>query len=258
MSSTVIPSSWRVPARFRQRLGRRAGRQRAMSADDHLLLILHACPRPAPAPTDPRLFLRQPDGSWASHPSKTGGKPVVQHLEEYEQALEAIEKRLSKANDSGDFFRVLREIGPIARSSRNQRLALQEAREASPGDTDVISYRDQAEDIERLAELIQNEAKHGLDFALARRAEEQALSSHRMATSSYRLNLLVALFFPIATMSSIFGMNLHHGLEPLDTSSAPLPLLGILGAGLMIGLILTAFISSSPEPLEIQAPRRKG
>ena len=41
---SLIPAIWTVPEVFRERLGRRIGRQRMMFADGHLLLVLHAPP----------------------------------------------------------------------------------------------------------------------------------------------------------------------------------------------------------------------
>jgi hypothetical protein len=55
--------------------------------------------------------------------------------------------------------------------------------------------------------------------------------------------LLVAFFFPIATLMAVFGANLRHGLERWDQSQSPLPLLAVLGAGLVSGIMLTAFVT---------------
>ena len=70
--------------------------------------------------------------------------------------------------------------------------------------------------IARSAELLHNDAKNALDFAVAERAEYEAESSRRALTAAHRLNTLVACFFPIATMAAIFGANLGHGLESYD------------------------------------------
>ncbi len=41
-----LPSSWQLPEEIRQRFGlKSAGKQRAMLADGHLLLVLHRAPR---------------------------------------------------------------------------------------------------------------------------------------------------------------------------------------------------------------------
>lgn len=109
-----------------------------------------------------------------------------------------------------------------------------------PNDRDLILCRDRAYDIERAAELLYNEAKNALDFAIARRSEEQAAHSLRMALSAHRLNLLVAFFFPIATLSAVFGVNLAHGYEQ---QFAPLPFLGVLLLGLGSGLLLKSFVT---------------
>ena len=61
---SVLPPSWEVPAQFRERLGERVGRQRAMMADGHLLLVLHRPPKKDEVERFPRLFWRKPDGTW--------------------------------------------------------------------------------------------------------------------------------------------------------------------------------------------------
>jgi hypothetical protein len=43
---STLPPSWDVPQEFRNRLGKQAGRQRAMLSEGHLLLILHRPPDP--------------------------------------------------------------------------------------------------------------------------------------------------------------------------------------------------------------------
>src|SRR5438045_260505 len=65
--SNVIPHNWEVPQVFRGRLGTHAGRQRVMSADGHLLLILHEVPgRKEATERGARLYWRKPDGTWQS------------------------------------------------------------------------------------------------------------------------------------------------------------------------------------------------
>jgi len=79
---------------------------------------------------------------------------------------------------------------------------------------------------------------------MAQRAEEQAQNGKRMAGAAHRLNLLAAFFFPIAALTALFGVNLKHGLED---ASAPLPFLAVLGAGLILGGLLTLFVTQ-PAP----------
>ncbi len=71
--------------------------------------------------------------------------------------------------------------------------------------------------------------------------------------ATYRLNLLAATFFPVATLSAVFGMNLPHGLESLGV---PLSFWGVLGVGLVCGLILARVIARKPAPLVRPVTRR--
>src|SRR5690606_35553047 len=93
--------------------------------------------------------------------------------------------------------------------------------------------------------LLYTDTRHALDFLIAQRSEEQAASSERMAIASHRLNLLVAFFFPIATLAGIFGMNLTSGLEELSRDVGPILLVSILFCGLVAGLLLTLFVTVS-------------
>jgi Mg2+ and Co2+ transporter CorA len=68
-----------------------------------------------------------------------------------------------------------------------------------------------------------------------------------MTVSAHRLNVLVALFFPIATITAIFGMNFNHGLEAFDRGHSPWLLIGVTIAGLFLGLLITAVITR-PAP----------
>ncbi len=124
---------------------------------------------------------------------------------------------------------------------------MQKAREALPGERPLIVARDEAYEIARRAELLYDDAKNGLDFAIARQAELQAESSRQMTAAAHRLNVLVALFFPIATLTAIFGMNLSHGLEEYDKQNAPWLLIGVSLVGLVMGVIVTAIITR-PAP----------
>ena len=51
--------------------------------------------------------------------------------------------------------------------------------------------------------------------------------------------MLVAFFFPIATLTAIFGINLEHGYEHEYT---PYLFLGTIAVGLLLGAILAAFV----------------
>jgi hypothetical protein len=72
-----------------------------------------------------------------------------------------------------------------------------------------------------------------------------------MAVSAHRLNLLAAFFFPIATLSAVFGVNLKHGLEDFPP---PLLFIGVIALSLVFGGILTAFVTQTPEASSTARP----
>jgi hypothetical protein len=217
-------------------MGTQAGRQRAMVHEGHLLLILHDVPGPDEIERRSSLFWRAPDGSWKSTAGKGGITALREHVAAFCKAASALEERADLAKRAADFFAVLREATPLLRSARNLHKALQEARDAID-DPELISLRDQAYEAERTLELVHAEAKDGLDFRIAERAEQQAETSHHLAVSSQRLNLLAALFFPITALGSVFGMNFLHRFE---TAYAPWLFWGVVALAFASGFVLRA------------------
>jgi hypothetical protein len=241
--STLLPADWNVPAEFRQRLGESAGRQRLMEAGGHLLLVLHAPPAADEAGRRGRFFWRDPGGNWKAAPRAEETSSLVEHLAEYRATIEDLEQREEAAQSAREYFAIIDHVAPLARAARNLFDVLQKARDAMPDERRLIVARDEAYEVSRRAELLCDDAKNGLDFAIARQAEAQAESSRQMTVAAHRLNVLVALFFPIATLAAIFGMNFHHGLEQYDTINAPWLLIGMTVAGLLMGMIITSIIT---------------
>lgn len=239
-AKSLLPPAWDVPAAFRQRLGDSVGKQRLMHADGHLLLVLHRPPKVDETQRVGRYFWRKPDGTWQG--CEPGGRSIslAGHFAEFHDAVEKLDRSEEQANSAHDYFAVISALGPLHRTVRNLHKVLQEARDAVPEDRELINQRDRAYELERNTELLHTDAKNGLDFAVARQAEKQAASSHRMAVSAHRLNLLAAFFFPLATVATVLGVNLRHGWEELQP---PYPFLLMLGAGLFFGLILALFVS---------------
>lgn len=238
-----LPVAWEVPQVFRDRLGAKAGRQRSMAADGQLLLVLHAPPRDVQTARAGRFFWRSPDGNWASNGFGTGPNALNKHLDEYEDAIAKIDRREEEANSSHEYFEILEQLTPLYRSARNLHQTLQEARKNCPDYRELIDARDRAYEIERSADLLFTGTKNSLDVLVAKQAEQQSKSSQRMAVASHRLNVLAAFFFPIVTLTAIFGANLRHGLED---KPAYVFLLVVL-AGLVLGSLLTAFITRSSK-----------
>jgi CorA-like Mg2+ transporter protein len=243
--SNPLPPSWQVPERFRQRLGREAGRQRTMSHEGHLLIVSHELPSPGDHERRAALFWRSPAGAWQSAPKAGGLSGLYALVAAYSKELDGLERRLEAAAGASDLFAVLHATGPLVRSTRNLLRALQEAREAAPDDRDLIALRDEAGDNERAADLIAAEAKNRLDYVIAKRSEEQAATANLIARSSHRLNLLAALFFPITALGSVLGMNLPHGFERVQS---PWLFWAALGFALLVGLWLRAGLARAGAP----------
>jgi len=239
---SLIPKNWDVPEVFRQRLGSKIGKQRLMVADGHMLFVLHAPPKPDETERVGRLIWRKPDKSWSSSELGSGAQSVSRHLEQYAEILKLLDEQEEKAASVKDYFQVMDAVSPMQRASKHLHVVLQEARQACPDDRDIINFRDRAYEIERTADLLYAEAKHSMDYAVAKRAEEQAEAGRRMARSAHRLNVLAAFFFPLATISGIFGANLRTGLEEM---APPWPMLLMIATGAAIGYIITRYANAT-------------
>ncbi len=152
-----------------------------------------------------------------------------------------LEGAVETARSAADYFRILQDVAPLLRASRGLHKALQDAREALKTDVDMISLRDLAYEAERTLELAQQDANAGLDFTVARRAEEQAELAERIAKSSHRLNMITALFLPVTALGGVFGANLAHGLE---NTSAPWLFWGFVVAAFTVGFFVRSTVSN--------------
>lgn len=254
----AIPAEWQLPAPLTNRLGDTAGRQRAMAADGHLLLVLHEPPAAGDPERTGRLFWRAPDGEWRSKGLGDGPQALKKHVAEFAEHAEELEKRWQSAESATDYYLLLRALAPLHRAVRNLHATLQQARELVPADRDLINLRDLIGETERTIELLHGDAKNGLDYTVAHQAERQAERTYDMAVSAHRLNLLAATFFPIATLSTIygavFGMMHAHGDQGW---SSPALFWTILGLGMLGGFVLAQAISRKPPPLPEPAPKGK-
>jgi len=217
-----------------------------MQSGGHLLLVLHGPPGADPDVRGGRIYWRDPTGKWTPNGSSASQPGVGDLLTSFEKALDQLQAAEDAAKSARDYFDLLNRLNPMVRTARNLHQALQDARDAEPNDRQLLLWRDRAYSINRSAELLHNDAKNALDFAVAERAEEEAESTRRAEAAGRRLNMLAAFFFPIATLAAIFGMEMHNGLETWDQQHGPLPMLGILGVGLLLGFVLTLFITRKP------------
>ena len=241
-----LPPGWEIPVAIRERMGEKVGRQRAMAADGHLLLVLHKPPKAGDNNRQGRFFWRKPDGSWLSNELGSGSAGINKHLVEYSDLVEKFDRLEESATTVDQMFNIIEAMSPLQRSTRNLHAALQEARTLIANDRDLINLRDRAYEIERAAELLLGEVQTALEFALAKKTEEQTAAAHQMALASHRLNLLAAFFFPIVTLCSIFGVSLNHGLE--QVIPAPYAFLAVIGFGLLMGLILCSILAATMAP----------
>jgi hypothetical protein len=210
-----IPHHWSVPSEFRERMGATAGRQRCMVAEGHVLVVLHDIPDPeTPERRDAKLFWRTPDGKWQS---STGGasniQPLRAHVEGFVEAATRLESLGDDARSADDWFALVYASSPMLRSARNMHRALQEARDAAKLDKALIAIRDLAGDAERAFELIHDHAKEGLEYTIAKQAEQQGKDAQHMLVAAHRLNMIAAVFLPVTAVATLLGMNLKHGLE---------------------------------------------
>lgn len=211
----IIPPTWTVPDALRIRLGQTTyGRQRAIVADDHLLLVLHKPPGPDDRAREGMLFWRNPAGDWQFNRGGPGPGGLKRHVQSYADLEAKLTAAYEQAADIGALFDLMETLVPLNRTARNMHLALQTAREASKGDPFLIELRDLAYEVERNLDLLLEDTRNEIQQRTARKAEEQARLSEAALNASHRLNILAALFFPLTAVASLFGMNLAHGLNP--------------------------------------------
>lgn len=236
-----IPVGWDLPLGIASRLGSSVGRQRVLVDEGHLLLILHRLPTPDSAVREGVYFWRMPGGEWRASTGSVGLTALRGHIETYARAIADLETKHERAANSSDYFAVLEGIAPLDRATSNLASTLQNARDAVPEAHELISLRDEASDIERAAELLQKGAKNALDFHIARQNEEQSRLAFEAARSGNRLNVITAIFLPLAAISGVFGMNLRSGLE----NASPALFWTIFALATAFGLVLSALLNRS-------------
>ncbi len=252
-AKSILPQTWKLPEDIVARLGESAGRQRPMFAGGQLLLVLHEPPGPDDTQRIGRFFWRDIDGSWKSNNLGPGIQALRKHVAEFMERIEKLDDEFQAAATADDYFQILQEVTPLFRTIRNLHATLQQAREMLPNERDLISIRDLAAVAERAAELLQTDARYGLDFTIARSAEEESRRTYQMAVSAHRLNVLAAIFLPLATIATVLGMNLRHGWENSD----PAVFWVAVGIGAISGLLLTMVVSNRPAPPLEQGSQKK-
>ena len=234
-----IPIGWDLPVSIASRLGQSVGKQRAIIADEHLLLVLHALPQVGSSAREGVYFWRLPTGEWRASSGVVGLTALRGHVENYARAIAEWETRAASAGSARDYFEVLEAIAPLSRATSNLSATLQVARENFPDVHDLISLRDEAADAERSAELLQIDTKNALEFHIARQNEAQARFALDAARAAHRLNIIAAVTLPLTAITGVFGMTLRSGLE----GSSPALFWAIFAGGAIFGGLLGVLVS---------------
>lgn len=250
----AIPSEWDLPESIRTRLGEEVGRQRAMVADGHVLLLTRL-PIDDPARPGGIAFWRNPAGVWESTGQGLGIANPQALLLRYDRALEELQQLYDEANTAEEYFHLLEAIAPTERNASQLHQTLQSARELVKNDRELIVMRDHAYEATREVELLYTSARHALDFTLAKQGEEQAQLAHQVAQSTQRLNILVAMFLPVTALGAIFGMNLVSGLESAHASVFWMLLVVSLIIGLVVVLLININVARLPRLHHLQRTR---
>ena len=239
-----LPVIWELPEQIKMRFGQKgAGKQRTMFAEGHLLLVLHKVPVTNARERETVFFWRNADAEWNNSGHGRGIRHLQEHIEEYNKVEQQISQAYDRAEKSEQYFDILEDLTQIRRAAKYLYETLQAAREAVQDDRELIDLRDTCQEIYNTLDLLYIDPKNGLDFSMAKKAEEQALFSQQAARSGHRLNILAAIFFPLTALSSFFGMNLSHGFE----GAPPFAFWSVLALGIMLGIFMCLWVIKGLE-----------
>jgi len=238
-----IPPGWDIPNAMRFQLGDRSGRQREIAEDGHLVLVLHQVPDSRAKP-HAAYFWRSPSGEWQTSERGQPRRVLAAMIEDYERAVERLEQEYSSTSSASDSFAVLEKLGPLNRAVRHFHDALERAHAAVASDEgrrDLQNFADHAGEVARNCELLSHDARHALDFHIARQSEIQARHSREVEKATHRLNTMATVFLPLTAVASVFGMNLRSGLEEAPPWTFWLIMLASVFAGLCVSEVLAAW-----------------
>jgi hypothetical protein len=233
---------WTLPPEIERRLSDTSyGRQRAIFEADHLLLVLHAPPRPDDSSRETRVFLRTPDGGYQCNGGPEGDTKLWRVVKEYRERCDELEQAYRKSQRAEELFEIIESAAPLHHSASNLRDTLQAAREHVPEDRLLIAVRDDSYEVARNLGLLLADARCALDYRIAHHAEQQATEMRQLAMAQHKLNVLAAITFPLLIVATLFGMNVPHGLE----NSPPMFFYAVFGVGLLIGLCVKTWVTAN-------------
>lgn len=236
-----LPGVWEVPQELRSRFGNKTGRQRAHELHEHLVIMLHLPPQvsnsaPGALKRHAVYFWRHNLGEWSCSEGRHGVETLLEHVVKYEDTVESLESRAVAATSTSDWFEILATAAPLRRAACNMADALQSAQHQTPQhvQAELQDATEAAVEVARATELLQEQAQHSIDFLIARQQEVQAAASEVQVETALRLNVIAAVFLPLATIASVFGMNLPNGME--NSSRLFFWMIVLLGLGLGVGV----------------------
>lgn len=203
-----LPGHFQLEPELLEQLSSRPGHQRCVEGAGELLLVVHEVPKPRVPEREAIFFWKRHDGSWF----QSGGPGLGELsglLDRFEKTIDAHEEKVDVVEEADELFQILRHSGPLARSTRNMVLALDQVLAIDPDDREIRGLRDRACELDRAADLLNNDGRMALDFWRAERAEEHALAGARLNRIAFRLNLLAGFFLPLVALGGLFGMNVN-------------------------------------------------
>jgi hypothetical protein len=236
----LIPPNWQLPDAFRERLGTTVGRQRFMQDGQQFLIVAHVVPLADENERRGLLFWRDGTATWHASNGDPGKIAVENFLNSYSKRLDEFDRLEARAQRADEYLVLLDGLAPLVRSTRNLLNVFDEARQAFPKVRELIDYRDRAYEISRTAELLYSDSKNSMEIAVVRRAEEQSDASKQQAEAAHRLNRMAALFFPLATLGTIFGTTFT---DNWSWSQTPLAFATFIVGGLLAGWLLARYVS---------------
>ncbi len=165
---------------------------------------------------------------------------LKRHIQSFAEMETKLAAEFENTGDIKVIFDLVEALAPLARSTRNLQIAVQDAREAIKGDPFIIEMRDLAYDAERNIDLLLEDVRLGIQYRTAREEEKQAKAGQDALRASHRLNVLAALFLPVTALASIFGMNFVH---PLDDKNGMHWWL-VLAAGVVLGFGVKSWVTA--------------
>ncbi|MCH2174448.1 MAG: CorA family divalent cation transporter [Lentisphaeria bacterium] len=240
MKRLNLPISWKLPVGIKQHLGGGAGKQRVIHSDGQILMILHKLPEIGKNSRVGVLFFKDEKGQWNSDQKQSPEHAMKRLIKEYNSAILNLEEGADHAHTAQDYFDIQHQLVPICRAVRNLKATMLKAHDLAPECEFITQYLDDAEDLDRISDILRIDVRNAADYSMAKQAEEQSRKSDEISLSAHKLNMLVATFLPVTAIAAIFGMNLKTGLEHFNS---PFLFWGLMLCSMAIGFIVKGFLT---------------